>query len=78
MSEDLWRLPATELQRRYPRGTLSPVEALASCLARMEEVNPALNAVIARRDGSARCRSAGVRASATRKAGRCRRSTAFR
>ena len=31
MSKDLWRLPATELQRRFREGTLSPVEALA-CL----------------------------------------------
>ncbi len=54
MSKDLWRLPATELQRRFREGTLSPVEALASCLARLEEVNPAINAVIARRDSSAR------------------------
>src|SRR6478752_576057 len=54
MSEVMWRLPATELQRRYREGTLSPVEALESCLARLEAVNPALNAVIARRDSSAR------------------------
>src|SRR4029453_12407748 len=50
----VWQLSALELGRRFREGTLSPVEALASCLARLEEVNPAINAVIARRDSSAR------------------------
>jgi aspartyl-tRNA(Asn)/glutamyl-tRNA(Gln) amidotransferase subunit A len=50
----VWQLSALELGRRFREGTLSPVEALTSCLARLEEVNPAINAVIARRDSSAR------------------------
>jgi aspartyl-tRNA(Asn)/glutamyl-tRNA(Gln) amidotransferase subunit A len=43
----LWALDAIELSRLYRTGTVSPTEALAAVLARLEEVNPALNAVIA-------------------------------
>jgi aspartyl-tRNA(Asn)/glutamyl-tRNA(Gln) amidotransferase subunit A len=46
-----WRLGATELARRYRDGSLTPLEAAQSCLARLEAVNPRLNAVVARRDG---------------------------
>jgi aspartyl-tRNA(Asn)/glutamyl-tRNA(Gln) amidotransferase subunit A len=48
----LWRLSATDLARRYRDGTLSPVDALEACLARLDAVNPRLNAVIAQRDRS--------------------------
>ena len=49
-SRELWRLSATELQRRYRDGSLTPLEAARACLARLEAVNPRLNAVVARRD----------------------------
>src|SRR3954447_19141240 len=45
-----WRLSACELQRRYRDGTLTPLAVASACLARLEAVNPKLNAVIARRD----------------------------
>lgn len=53
MSDDTpWRLAATELARRYRAGTLTPSEVARSCIARLEEVNPRINAVIARRDAA--------------------------
>ncbi|MEO5672371.1 MAG: amidase [Ramlibacter sp.] len=51
MSEELWRLPATELQQRYRERTLLPVDVARACLERLEDVNPGINAVIARREG---------------------------
>ena len=45
-----WQLPASELQRRYRDGSLTPAEVAKACLARLEAVNPRLNAVVARRD----------------------------
>ncbi|WP_137893457.1 amidase [Ramlibacter sp. 2FC] len=50
MSETLWQLPASELQRRYREGCLSPVAVTQAVLARMDAVNPRINAVVARRD----------------------------
>jgi aspartyl-tRNA(Asn)/glutamyl-tRNA(Gln) amidotransferase subunit A len=47
---DFWRLSATELARRYRDGSLTPIAVALACLARLEAVNPRLNAVIARRD----------------------------
>lgn len=53
MSEEAhWRLAATELARRYRAGTLTPSEVAGACLARLEAVNPRINAVIARRDAA--------------------------
>ena len=70
---------ATELQRRYREGTLTPVaRRWHACLARMDEVNPALNAVVARRDAARAAEAAGVRAALRAGPARCRRSTAFR
>jgi aspartyl-tRNA(Asn)/glutamyl-tRNA(Gln) amidotransferase subunit A len=46
----LWQLSAIELQRRFREGSLTPLAAAQACLARLEAVNPKLNAVIARRD----------------------------
>src|SRR5215469_8607011 len=40
-------LSAVELRRLIGRKALSPVELLASCLKRIDAVNPALNAVTA-------------------------------
>jgi aspartyl-tRNA(Asn)/glutamyl-tRNA(Gln) amidotransferase subunit A len=49
-SSELWRLSAVELQRRFRDHALTPLEVAQACLARLEAVNPQLNAVIARRD----------------------------
>lgn len=54
MHDDLWRLPATELQRRYRDGTLAPRAVVEAILARCDAVNPRLNAVVARRDDGLR------------------------
>jgi aspartyl-tRNA(Asn)/glutamyl-tRNA(Gln) amidotransferase subunit A len=62
MSEP-WKLLAGELVAAYADGNLSPVEALASVLARADAVNPQINAVIARNDEAA---MAAARASAER------------
>ena len=48
MSE-LWFTPAYELAERMRSRALSPVELMEACLARIEAVNPALNAFIALR-----------------------------
>ena len=49
-AKDFWRLSATELARRYRDGSLTPTAVALGCLARLEAVNPQINAVIARRD----------------------------
>ncbi len=48
--QELWALGATELTRRYRDGSLTPLEVVRSVLARIDAVNPRLNAVVARRD----------------------------
>lgn len=48
----LWQLPAGELQRRYRDGSLAPVDVAQAVLARLEAVNPRLNAVVMRRDAA--------------------------
>lgn len=48
-----WQLDIAALTRAYATRTLSPVEALASVLARLDAVNPRINAVIARDDRAA-------------------------
>lgn len=50
MQEELWRLGAAELARRYREGSLTPLAVAQACLARLEAVNPKVNAVVARRD----------------------------
>jgi aspartyl-tRNA(Asn)/glutamyl-tRNA(Gln) amidotransferase subunit A len=50
MDEVLWRLPATELQRRYRERSLTPLQATQAVLARLDAINPRLHAVVARRD----------------------------
>lgn len=47
MTAPLWRLPAVELAGRYRRGEATPVDCLEQALARIERLNPALNAVVA-------------------------------
>jgi aspartyl-tRNA(Asn)/glutamyl-tRNA(Gln) amidotransferase subunit A len=51
-ANELWRLSACELQRRYRDGSLTPLRVAQACLARLEAVNPKINAVVARRDGA--------------------------
>src|SRR5262245_12078456 len=53
-SADLTRLPAVELAARIARGELSAVDALEAYLARIEKLNPRLNAVVTPRFDEAR------------------------
>ena len=46
MTDDLWRLDASELARLIRFGRISSREATESCLARLDAVNPAINAVV--------------------------------
>lgn len=46
-AEGLLALPAVELRRLIGRRALSPVELLRACIARIEAVNPAVNAICA-------------------------------
>ena len=46
MSRDLCLLSATELHRRYRARALSPLEVMQAVLARIDAVNPALNAYV--------------------------------
>ncbi len=46
MAEELCWLSATELAARYRKRTISPVEVVASVLARIEKINPTLNAFV--------------------------------
>ena len=48
-----WRLDAGELTQAYANGAVTPVAALQSVLARLDEVNPGINAVITRDDAAA-------------------------
>ena len=50
---DLWRLDATDLARLIRLGQASSREAVTSCLARMDSVNPKLNAIVRRMDDEA-------------------------
>jgi aspartyl-tRNA(Asn)/glutamyl-tRNA(Gln) amidotransferase subunit A len=50
MSESLWQLTATTLQRRYRDGSTTPLAVLQAVLVRMDAVNARLHAVVARRD----------------------------
>jgi amidase len=50
---DLWQLDATELARLIRVGQASSREAAAACLARLDAVNPKLNAVVRRFDEEA-------------------------
>ena len=50
--------PATELAARIARGETSPSEVLEECLARIERVNPDINAVVTLHADEARARAA--------------------
>ncbi len=43
---ELWRLSATEISRQVKNGEVSAVEVARSALARLDQVNPAINAVV--------------------------------
>lgn len=60
---DLWRLDAAAMAAAFRAGTLSPVQVLDACLARIAVRNPVLNAFVAQRTDAAR---ADARASAER------------
>jgi len=47
-----WQLSACELHRRFRDGSLTPLHVAQACLARLEAVNPKINAVVARRDAA--------------------------
>ncbi|MDM0047294.1 amidase [Variovorax dokdonensis] len=50
---DLWSLSANTLAKRFRDGSLTPLAVVQSILARIDAVNPKLNAVVARRDAAA-------------------------
>lgn len=55
MTDDAaWRLTATEMLAHFRAGTLTPSAALESCLARLAQVQPVLNAFVAERRAAAR------------------------
>jgi amidase len=49
-----WELSAVDARRAIGQGSLSPVELLESCLARVDAVDPAVNALVIRADERAR------------------------
>ena len=59
MSE-IWQLSATELAQRIARRELSSVEVVNAHLARIDAVNPALNAIVKVLDKEARAEAAGA------------------
>ncbi|MEO0764105.1 MAG: amidase family protein, partial [Pseudomonadota bacterium] len=50
---DLWSLPATAIRGLVASRTVSAREVVEAALARLEAVNPAINAVVTRMDGEA-------------------------
>lgn len=50
----LTQLPAIDLAARIARGEVAAVDAVEACIARIEQVNPALNAVVVKRYDAAR------------------------
>ena len=59
MTDDLWRLDATELARLIRLGRASSREATESCLARLRAVNPVINAVVRVLEAGTRSMAAG-------------------
>jgi aspartyl-tRNA(Asn)/glutamyl-tRNA(Gln) amidotransferase subunit A len=49
----VWQLGATEMVAAFQAGTLTPLQALQACLARIKAVNPTLNAFVAMRSDGA-------------------------
>ncbi|MGU7774444.1 amidase family protein [Burkholderia sp. MR1-5-21] len=46
MTQQLWRLSAVEMVERVARRDVSSTELTRSCLQRLEQVNPAINAIV--------------------------------
>ena len=63
-SASLRALPATELRRLIGTKEISPVELLASCIARIEALNPAVNAIAAKAYDRARAEAVQAEAAA--------------
>lgn len=61
-SPPLCTLPATVLRRLIGTKEISPVELLDSCIARIEALNPAVNAIAAKAYGRARTEAAAAEA----------------
>ncbi len=47
MNKPLWQLTAMQLAAGFRDASFTPIEALQACMARSEEVNPRLNAIVA-------------------------------
>src|SRR5262245_66414142 len=65
-SEQLLAASAVELRRRIGTREISPVELLEACIARIERINPAVNAVTATCYGRAREEAKGAERAALR------------
>ena len=59
-SKPLWQWDAQEIASATRAGKLSAVEATEAAIARMEEVNPALNAVVENLAAEARAEAAAL------------------
>ncbi|WP_179403517.1 amidase family protein [Burkholderia guangdongensis] len=46
MTQELWRLSATDMAARVARRDVSSTELVRSCLLRLDEVNPRINAIV--------------------------------
>src|ERR1700745_3855054 len=75
MSE-IWQLSAIELAHRIAKRELSSVEVVNAHLARIDAINPALNAIVKVLDNEARAEAASADPAARR--GRGGRSAAWR
>lgn len=53
MTTEIWRLDATDVAAGIRAGDFSSREAVTSCLARLDEVNPQLNAIVESRSDEA-------------------------
>jgi amidase len=67
MTMELWQCGATDLARMIRLGQVSSRESVTSCLARIDAVNPKINAIVRRMDAEAL--SAADKADAARKRG---------
>ncbi|MBR0649752.1 amidase family protein [Roseomonas terrae] len=63
---DLWRLPATELAHRIRARQVSAIEAARDALARLDAVNPAINAVVDHRPEDVLAQAAAIDAAIAR------------